>query len=84
MLSLPAFGLVVNADLGADEHKAVLSFPELDHPVLAGVIELAAHSVIIENDERSADVIKLIKAEVALPGILVCVVNVSLGIVFIA
>ena len=84
MLNLPACRLVINADFGSDENKAVLTLPELDHPVLVCIVELAAHCVVIKNDERGANVIKLVEAEVALPRILVGVINILFRVVFIA
>ena len=61
--------LGVNADLRT-AGDAVLTLPDLNHPILALVIELVALGVVEHHGRRSALVVYLAETEISLPGIL--------------
>lgn len=61
--------LGVNADLRT-AGDAVLTLPDLNHPILALVIELVTLGVVEHHGRRSALVVYLAETEISLPGIL--------------
>ena len=60
--------------------NTVLTFPDLNHPILALVIELVALRIIEHHGYRSAGIIYLAEAEISLPGILRIIENALLGV----
>ena len=59
--------LSVKADFRADEHKTVLTLPELKHIACAFIVELEPYGVIIHYGKTCRIVIQRVKAEVLLP-----------------
>ena len=82
--------LLIEAYLGADEHKAVLTFPKLKHIIFASalfvcaVAELDSDCIVIHDSEAGAEVIQRVEAELLLPGVEVVNIEVlTLGIILI-
>ena len=82
--------LLIEAYLGADEHKAVLTLPKLKHIIFASalfvcaVAELDSDCIVIHDSEAGAEVIQRVEAELLLPGVEVVNIEVlTLGIILI-
>ena len=82
--------LLIEAYLGADEHKAVLTLPKLNHIIFASaffvcaVAELDSDCIVIHDSEAGTEVIQRVEAELLLPGVEVVNIEVlTLGIILI-
>ena len=82
--------LLIEAYLGADEHKVVLTLPKLKHIIFASalfvcaVAELDSDCIVIHDSEAGTEVIQRVEAELLLPGVEVVNIEVlTLGIILI-
>lgn len=61
--------LLIEADLGTDEHKAVLTLPELEQIAAVLIVEIDSDSVIVHYGEASCEIVQRVETELLLPGV---------------
>lgn len=76
--------LLIEADLGTDEHKAVLTLPELEQVAAVLIVEIDSDSVIVHYGEASCEIVQRVETELLLPGVeVVNIEKLALGIILI-
>ena len=76
--------LLIEADLGADEHKAVLTLPELEQIAAVLIVEIDSDSVIVHYGEACCKIVQRVETELLLPGVnIVNIEELALGIILV-
>ena len=76
--------LLIEADLGTDEHKAVLTLPELEQIAAVLIVEIDSDSVIVHYGEASCEIVQRVETELLLPGVeVVNIEELALGIILV-
>ena len=76
--------LLIEADLGADEHKAVLTLPELEQIAAVLIVEIDSDSVIVHYGEACRIIVQRVETELLLPGVdIVNIEELALGIILV-
>ena len=76
--------LLIEADLGTDEHKAILTLPELEQVAAVLIVEIDSDSVIVHYGEACCEIVQRVETELLLPGVkVVNIEELALGIILV-
>lgn len=75
---------LIETDLGTDEHKAVLTLPELEQIAAVLIVEIDSDSVIVHYGEACCEIVQRVETELLLPGVeVVNIEELALGVILV-